>query len=102
MGTGQCAGGHTGGVGSDLACQIAPDPASVASCALTGAQVTRQGETAPLAAVAYSSGGAVVSRMAYEYSVSAGETQDAVSAEGVMTPSADTASWVSPADTLYS
>ncbi|HBU46856.1 MAG TPA: hypothetical protein DEB46_00975 [Myxococcales bacterium] len=75
------------------ACQIAPDPATVANCALSGAQVTRQGETAPLAAVAYSSGGAVVSRMAYEYSVSAGDSQVAVSAEGVMTGGTADGSW---------
>ena len=75
------------------ACQIAPDPATVANCALSGAQVTRQGETAPLAAVAYSSGGAVVSRMAYEYSVSAGDSQVAVSAEGVMTGGTADGGW---------
>ena len=73
-------------------CTSAPDPGSVASCVINGPTVTRQGETADLAVTAYSSGGAVVSQMAYTWSVTAGDTGVAV-ADGVLTGGNSGVAW---------
>lgn len=74
-------------------CQPAPDPSSVASCALTGSQVTRQGQEMQLSATASSTGGAVISRMAYEYSVSEGADNASVSAGGLVTGGSSDGNW---------
>lgn len=55
--------------------------------------MTRQGETAQLSAVAYSSGGAVVSRMVYEYSVASGADQVAINDQGLVTGGSADGNW---------
>jgi hypothetical protein len=66
-------------------CTVAPDPGSVAQCVISGATVSRQGQVTGLSATSFSTGGAVVSQMAYAWTITAGNTSASAADGGLVT-----------------